>query len=114
MHLVHRFELSTKIRGSESEELVTLGFLEQKTAYEILRSDWSSDVCSSDLDLGGSPHKERDLIGEDVDLDLLYLSLKGIQESWEGERDRKLKEEVNNVENELGELGNLWGRRPLK
>ena len=21
----------------------------QKTAYEILRSDWSSDVCSSDL-----------------------------------------------------------------
>ena len=26
-----------------------------------------------DLDLVGSPHKERDLIGEDVDLDLLYL-----------------------------------------
>ena len=23
----------------------------QKTAYEILRSDWSSDVCSSDLDI---------------------------------------------------------------
>ena len=22
---------------------------EEKTAYEILRSDWSSDVCSSDL-----------------------------------------------------------------
>ena len=27
LHLVHRFELSTKIRGSESEELVTLGVL---------------------------------------------------------------------------------------
>ena len=26
-------------------------FFKQKTAYEILRSDWSSDVCSSDLDL---------------------------------------------------------------
>ena len=26
----------------------------QKTAYEILRSDWSSDVCSSDLE-----HLER-------------------------------------------------------
>ena len=25
-------------------------FFKQKTAYEILRSDWSSDVCSSDLD----------------------------------------------------------------
>ena len=26
LHLVHRFELSMKIRGSESEKLVTLGF----------------------------------------------------------------------------------------
>eukprot|EP01047_Picozoa_sp_COSAG01_P116065 COSAG01_NODE_44732_length_416_cov_0.671924_1_plen_110_part_01 len=25
-----------------------LCFFKQKTAYEILRSDWSSDVCSSD------------------------------------------------------------------
>src|SRR6056297_4170771 len=24
-------------------------FFKQKTAYEMLRSDWSSDVCSSDL-----------------------------------------------------------------
>eukprot|EP01048_Picozoa_sp_COSAG05_P037387 COSAG05_NODE_17399_length_326_cov_0.440529_1_plen_36_part_01 len=23
-------------------------FFKQKTTYEILRSDWSSDVCSSD------------------------------------------------------------------
>jgi len=37
-----------------------------------------------------SPHKERDLIGQDVDLNLLYLSLKWIQESWVGERDSKL------------------------
>src|SRR6056297_3667231 len=27
-------------------------FFKQKTAYEILRSDWSSDVCSSDLNGG--------------------------------------------------------------
>jgi outer membrane protein TolC len=26
-------------------------FFKQKTAYEILSSDWSSDVCSSDLDI---------------------------------------------------------------
>jgi len=25
-------------------------FFKQKTAYEILDGDWSSDVCSSDLD----------------------------------------------------------------
>eukprot|EP01047_Picozoa_sp_COSAG01_P073951 COSAG01_NODE_12208_length_1779_cov_6.427976_3_plen_57_part_01 len=28
--------------------LTDLFFFKQKTAYEILRSDWSSDVCSSD------------------------------------------------------------------
>src|SRR6056297_3939828 len=38
-------------------ELLVFGlfffFFKQKTAYEILRSDWSSDVCSSDLDQAG-------------------------------------------------------------
>src|SRR6056297_2072064 len=29
--------------------LVYFFFFKQKTAYDILRSDWSSDVCSSDL-----------------------------------------------------------------
>src|SRR3546814_3209298 len=29
-------------------------FFKQKTAYEMRISDWSSDVCSSDLTLGGS------------------------------------------------------------
>eukprot|EP01047_Picozoa_sp_COSAG01_P140804 COSAG01_NODE_71760_length_255_cov_0.506410_1_plen_46_part_01 len=29
-------------------EVPFLRFFKQKTAYEILRSDWSSDVCSSD------------------------------------------------------------------
>src|SRR3546814_5810657 len=32
-------------------------FFKQKTAYEMRISDWSSDVCSSDLLLGlGEPH----------------------------------------------------------
>src|SRR3546814_10629930 len=29
---------------------VSIFFFKQKTAYELLISDWSSDVCSSDLD----------------------------------------------------------------
>src|SRR3546814_9582573 len=29
-------------------------FFKQKTAYEMRISDWSSDVCSSDLPLGGA------------------------------------------------------------
>src|SRR3546814_1361792 len=31
----------------------------QKTAYEMRISDWSSDVCSSDLVLGGLRHCKR-------------------------------------------------------
>src|SRR3546814_4087210 len=30
-------------------------FFKQKTAYELRISDWSSDVCSSDLDLRSRP-----------------------------------------------------------
>src|SRR3546814_4368044 len=30
-------------------------FFKQKTAYEMRISDWSSDVCSSDLSAGGQP-----------------------------------------------------------
>src|SRR3546814_18113941 len=30
-------------------------FIKQKTAYELRISDWSSDVCSSELDLAGEP-----------------------------------------------------------
>ena len=32
--------------------LVVFFFFKQKTAYEIKECDWSSDVCSSDLELG--------------------------------------------------------------
>src|SRR3546814_9703498 len=32
--------------------VVVFFFLKQKTAYEMRISDWSSDVCSSDLELG--------------------------------------------------------------
>src|SRR3546814_8179385 len=33
----------------------------QKTAYEMLISDWSSDVCSSDLGMGGVRQAAEDL-----------------------------------------------------
>src|SRR3546814_10070581 len=35
-------------------------FFKQKTAYELRISDWSSDVCSSDLLIGGhEPRREE-------------------------------------------------------
>src|SRR3546814_1426261 len=33
-------------------------FFKQKTAYEMRISDWSSDVCSSDLATVGAGHRE--------------------------------------------------------
>src|SRR3546814_1388282 len=41
-------------------------FFKQKTAYEMRISDWSSDVCSSDLVSVGS--------GADLDMDALMLN----------------------------------------
>src|SRR3546814_1429245 len=45
----------------------TIFFFKQKTAYEMRISDWSSDVCSSDL-------RAHVLTGgvDDADLDLLH------------------------------------------
>src|SRR3546814_3584878 len=37
-------------------------FFKQKTAYEMRISDWSSDVCSSDLPISG-PGRPRQLVG---------------------------------------------------
>src|SRR3546814_1701472 len=34
-------------------------FFNQKTAYEMLISDWSSDVCSSDLRFAGGSRRRR-------------------------------------------------------
>src|SRR3546814_3103264 len=58
-------------------------FFKQKTAYEMRISDWSSDVCSSDL-----PHPNPLPIGErgllvrgaesDVDLSLAMGRLRGL------------------------------------
>src|SRR5881392_4184558 len=43
-------------------------FFKQKTAYEITHSDWSSDVCSSDLSAmvdGGAPFGARATVSDD-------------------------------------------------
>src|SRR6187397_2628604 len=43
-------------------------FFKQKTAYEMVYSDWSSDVCSSDLGAGVIPETEGPLTGK-IDAD---------------------------------------------
>ena len=37
------------VGGWKTEEVRVVFFFKQKTAYEVVSRDWSSDVCSSDL-----------------------------------------------------------------
>src|SRR3546814_15942839 len=54
-------------------------FCKQRTAYEMRISDWSSDVCSSDL-LAGGDHAQRRLaaVGEQV-LHVAHLHAGGMR-----------------------------------
>src|SRR3546814_4403935 len=38
---------------------IVVFFFKQKTAYEMRISDWSSDVCSSDLPVDSRPRRAR-------------------------------------------------------
>src|SRR3546814_5000918 len=49
-------------------------FFKQKTAYEMRISDWSSDVCSSDLDLGIDKYTYQEVKERQLNLG---LDLKG-------------------------------------
>ena len=55
-----------------------------------------------DLDLVDFPHKERNLFGQDVDLDLLYLFLKYEQESWRDLREREALKFATMEESKVG------------
>src|SRR5213075_1082924 len=50
---------------------ISFFFFKQKTAYEITRRDWSSDVCSSDLQLPSSvdPQAQQGQFGADPRVD---------------------------------------------
>src|SRR3546814_11131076 len=71
--------------------LLCLLFFKQKTAYEMRISDWSSDVCSSDLDNdvgrnrlrhrsekdGEVGHAQRRLVADNLAPDQLVAALDG-------------------------------------
>src|SRR3546814_8487604 len=52
-------------------------FCKQKTAYEMLISDWSSDVCSSDLARGGWISVQRHFAERGVDVQTESISVVG-------------------------------------
>src|SRR3546814_11896804 len=68
-------------------------FFKQKTAYEMRISDWSSDVCSSDLQHAGLVDCQRiaheaDLPGDDVALPARDLAV-GLRQLLPGHLDRE-------------------------
>src|SRR3546814_1764021 len=58
-------------------DLVFFFFFKQKTAYEMRISDWSSDVCSSDL-LAGTPVTLNAVCPGFTDTDLVAASVETI------------------------------------
>src|SRR3546814_9402437 len=46
-------------------------FVKQKTAYEMRISDWSSDVCSSDLWLMVAEAQDREALMGDFDVEVM-------------------------------------------
>src|SRR3546814_10639888 len=66
-------------------------FFKQKTAYEMRISDWSSDVCSSDLGVGGPDVEgqgfaERDLVAVDPGAHLRLRGETGSEQQQAGQR----------------------------
>ena len=65
--------------------MVFFFFFKQKTAYEIVSRDWSSDVCSSDLQFWMSSMTLRHFIGYHVKRTVVI----GAVAMWYPFRDRK-------------------------
>src|SRR3546814_17315109 len=59
---------------------MSIFFFKQKTAYEMRISDWSSDVCSSDLKISTYRQRaEKDVLAHPV------LVERGISAMWQGD-----------------------------
>src|SRR3546814_7875523 len=60
----------------------------QKTAYEMRISDWSSDVCSSDLDIGDLGRREMPVYRHGISADMLGAEHRLDKGDSIGEKDR--------------------------
>src|SRR3546814_5326436 len=84
--------------------LLYVFFFKPKTAYEMRISDWSSDVCSSDLALNGrNVERRRQIVDDRVEqrLDALVLERRAAKDRDERLHQRALADQRL----ELGDVG---------
>src|SRR3546814_282614 len=104
--------------------MVCFFFFKQKTAYEMRISDWSSDVCSSDLGLADADALALDLLRQQRHRQLqlvldLHLGDVAVGAGFEGEPDRshavgrRLRREVHQAVQALHVLLDDLGHRVL-
>src|SRR3546814_4753849 len=75
-------------------------FFKQKTAYEMRISDWSSDVCSSDLLL--HPEKRRRYLDRHWAEEWRRTAIAVARQHWAKYKDRPLQSESAARLNEIG------------
>ena len=71
--------------------LLVFFFFKQKTAYEIYQCDWSSDVCSSDLDFSKNDDDAAEVAGDLAAIAMLHPT-PGEPDEEEEEQERDLVE----------------------
>src|SRR3546814_12584031 len=84
--------------------LLFIFFFKQKTAYEMRISDWSSDVCSSDLACKATA----------LPAELRPRNLCSEQRLWWAEEDLNLRSEERRVGKSVSVRVDLGGRRIIK
>src|SRR3546814_4790461 len=84
-------------------------FFKQKTAYELRISDWSSDVCSSDLGAALSGIAAENLEGGSG---ITSRTIASLEHGWARDRDRLTSRDVLVVD-EAGMIGTRQLQRVL-
>src|SRR3546814_6845666 len=85
-------------------DLVGLVFFTQQPAYEVRISDWSSDVCSSDLKAARIAELEAALAARDTLIDTLRHQLAQLRRMTFGQSSEKLALQIEQLELALEEL----------
>src|SRR3546814_13623177 len=95
--------------------VATFFFFKQKTAYELRISDWSSDVCSSDLlAYGEIPYREGPLAKKDKELILIAVFASPVAPQPDAMR-RHIRDRKSVVEGKSVSVRvDLGGRRFIK